>query len=102
MIQNPKAIIVGSLSGLCYKHSQEPFLVYIVALVVYSSSFKYYKVFSLKMKKKKKNHQKEDARHLKNNKNSSHGKRYKKEISSKVFFIVIGYLKRSNETPTSI
>ena len=51
---------------------------------------------------KKKNHQKEDAKHLKNNKNSLHGKRYKKEISSKVFFIVVGYLKQSNETPTSI
>ena len=45
--------------------------------VGYSGSFKCYKMFSLKMKKK--NHHK-DGSHLKSNKNSSHGKRHKKDI----------------------
>ena len=48
--------------------------------VVFSSSFKWDKVFPLKIIKK--NHQK-DASHLKNNKCSSHGERYKKDIEKR-------------------
>ena len=44
--------------------------------VVYSASFKCYKVFSLKMQKESP----ERREPSKNNKNSSHGKKYKKDI----------------------
>ena len=44
--------------------------------IVYSSSFKCYKVFSLKTK----NNPQKDASHLKHDKNSLHNKRYKKDI----------------------
>ena len=49
------------------------FLIKIIFRTIYSGSFDCYKVFFWKIKKK--NHQK-DATHLKNNKNSSHNKRF--------------------------
>ena len=47
---------------------------------VYSGTFNFYKVFSVRMKK---DHQK-DASYLKNEKKSSHSKRYNKDIENGV------------------
>ena len=70
--------MVGSLSWRNYKYSQELFhqKSLLEVEVVYSVSFKCYKVFSLKMKKESPKR----CEPPENNKNSSHGKRYKKDI----------------------
>ena len=74
-MQNTKGFTLGSLSWRCYESlfARAFLLKLLLELeVINSGSFKLCSPETLK-----RNHQK-DASHLKNNKKSSHGKRYKK------------------------